>query len=584
MANETPGKRRQMTFLDRAISVVSPKMALERVTAREQIHQFAAVRESRARGRLATASQQGSSESWMKTRERIQAIWQAREMVECFCILSGLMRRLPMYVLGALEYQPQTGNERADRMYADYFHDWCERADYSGRHRLKDLAIMGFSGAMVDGQHGFIEHVEKGELRLQAIEGDRIGNPASPKQSERNIAGIKIDDRGRVESYEIYRRTRLTQYQLEGEVKPERFIHLFFPTRADQYHGVSMLAPALPHAQDMYELLGHEKVAAKFASSFAGIARMKDPGAPGAMAWEEPAPNSGGVGSFAAQAGTILRLEAGAEDIVFPPGTQRPSGAFMALLEALIREIALALVLPYGFVYNMAAFGGVTARLETQSAQRTIRGFQEKIEDLMLNRIKRKVLLFGIAKGDIPATKNWNKGAWRYGAAITGDVGHQTSADLELVAQGAKTISMIATEHGGTFGQIVDEKGAEILKAKETSERLGVPMELLLPQLNNPTMLFANMARAEAGLPSPDAPPPPPPGLIGTLGEKAVKPLIDLLEKVSTGAIDRESGVMAVMKLYGMTYAAADKIVPAGPVAPTVVETAPASGGAVKKK
>jgi uncharacterized membrane protein len=46
----------------------------------------------------------------------------------------------------------------------------------------------------------------------------------------------------------------------------------------------------------------------------------------------------------------------------------RHSGAFMALLEALIREIALAMNLPYGFVYNMAAFGGVAARLEKQAA------------------------------------------------------------------------------------------------------------------------------------------------------------------------------------------------------------------------
>jgi hypothetical protein len=29
----------------------------------------------------------------------------------------------------------------------------------------------------------------------------------------------------------------------------------------------------------------------------------------------------------------------------------------------------------YGFVYNMAAFGGVTARLETQAAQRVFRWY-----------------------------------------------------------------------------------------------------------------------------------------------------------------------------------------------------------------
>ncbi len=86
------------------------------------------------------------------------------------------------------------------------------------------------------------------------------------------------------------------------------------------------------------------------------------------------------------------------------------------MLEALIREIALALNLPYGFVYNMAAFGGVTARLETQAAQRVFRWYQEMLEHILLNRVKRKVLLFGIASGKLKASKYWNRGSWRFGA------------------------------------------------------------------------------------------------------------------------------------------------------------------------
>ncbi len=568
MANQTRAERRQMTLLEKAISVVSPDAALNRMIGREKLHHFAAVRPSRARGSLATASQQGSSESWQKNRERIAAIWEAREMAESFCIIAGLLQRLPMYICGTLDYQPQTGNEKADREYGDYIRDWAGRADLTGRHRLKDLAWMGMSGAFCDGQHGWVEHVRNGEIRLQAIEGDRIGNPNSPNQSETNLSGIKIDQEGKVLAYEIYRRTRHTQYTLEAEAKPADFIHLFFPTRTDQYHGVSKLAPALPHARDLYELLGHEKVAAKFAASFAGFVKMKDTGAPGAADWDEtPAATRGGVtGVLRAEAGTVMRMEAGTEEIVFPPGAQRPSGAFMALVEALIREIALAVNLPYGFVYNMAAFGGVTARLETQAAQRVIRYYQERLEEVLLTRVVRKQLLLGIAGGKIRGVKNWDKGAWRYGAAITGDVGHQTQADLDLVRAGGKTISQIAMEHGNSFAQVIDEKASEIEKIKNTAEERGIPMELLMAELGQPTMMFANLERAKAGLPDPDAPPAPPPGLIGSVGEKGVKPLLDILEKVSTGAMDRESGVLAVMQIFGMSFAKADRIVPAGPV------------------
>lgn len=538
------------------------------MVARERLHQFAAVRRgSGARGRLATAWQQGSSESWKKNRERIDAIWEARQMEEDFCLIAGLLRRLPMYICGTLEYQPQTGNGTIDRKYEEYFHDWCGRADVTGRHRLKTLAQLGISSAIRDGQLGFHERIIDGELRLQAIEGDRIGNPQSPTNGdEKNINGIHIDDLGRVVNYEIYRRTRTTTYVKEGEVAPENFIHLFFPTRVDQYHGVSALAPALPISRDLYELFRNECVAAKFASSFAGFVRMKDVGAPGAAEWEDKGnAATGQPATLKAQPGTIMRLEAGSEEIVFPPGAQRPSGAFMALVEALIREIALALNLSYGFVYNMAIFGGVTARLETQAIQRVIRWYQEILEEKMLNRVKRKVLMLGIAMGRIPACKHWDRGVWRFGAAITGDVGHQTSADLELVNAGIKTRSQLAAEHGNDFNQLIEQVASEVEKVREVATARGIPMELLLATLNGPTQLFANLERAKAGLPGPDEPPPPPPGLIGSVGEKGVKPLLDLLEKVGTGVIDRETGVLALMRLYGMTFAAADKMVPVGP-------------------
>ena len=472
--------------------------------------------------------------------------------------------RIPLiYICGQLEYQPETGDDPTDKAYADYFHGWCGRADLTGRHRFRTLVQMGVQSAIRDGQHGWVEHIKNGELRLQAIEGDRIGNPQNPNTSDEfNIGGIRIDEKGAVTGYEIYKRTRAMSYTLEGEEKPENFIHLFFPNRTDQYHGVSKLAPALPHARDLYELLGYEKIAAKFASSFAAFVRTRDIGAPGSEAWAD-APNGSGLPpSMKAEAGMVMKVENGVDEIDFAPGTMRPSGAFMALLEALIREIALAMNLPYGFVYNMAAFGGVTARLETQAAQRVFRWYQEMLEHILLNRVKRKVLLFGIAAGNIPATKNWDRGSWRYGATLTGDVGHQVQADLDLVRCGAKTRSQLAGEYNNDFRQVMEKNGAEIQAAMAVSKRLGVPIELLLRDLENPTALIAAMERAKTGEPDPAAPPPPPPGLIGTVGDKGVKSLLDMVMAVNRGEMDRDSGINTAMTVYGMDFNDASALFP----------------------
>jgi hypothetical protein len=263
-----------------------------------------------------------------------------------------------------------------------------------------------------------------------------------------------------------------------------------------------------------------------------------------------------------AEAGTVMKVENGVDEIDFAPGTMRPNGAFMALLEALIREIALAINLPYGFVYNMAAFGGVTARLESQSAQRVFRWYQEMLEHILLNRVKRKVLLLGIASGKIKACRNWNMGSWRYGATLTGDVGHQVQADLDLVRCGAKTRSQLAGEYNNDFRQVMEKNGAEIQAAMAVSKRLGVPIELLLRDLENPTALIAAMERARTGAPDPAAPPPPPPGLIGTVGDKGVKSLLDMVMAVNRGEMDRDSGINTAMTVYGMEFIDAAALFP----------------------
>jgi hypothetical protein len=100
------------------------------------------------------------------------------------------------------------------------------------------------------------------------------------------------------------------------------------------------------------------------------------------------------------------------------------------------------------------------------------------------------------------------------------------------------------------------------------SKRLGVPIELLLRDLDNPTALIAAMERAKTGAPDPAAPPPPPPGLIGTLGDKGVKSLLDMVMAVNRSEMDRDSGINTAMTVYGMDFNDAAALFPKSVVAP----------------
>lgn len=441
----------KLNFLDRALGTISPRMALERGVYRDRLQQFESEPDfserSAARGRPASAFDEASSENWRKQRERVTAIWEGRAMGENLCVIAGLLDKISMYTVGNLEYQATTGDKKADAEYEEYFHAKCATIDITGRHRLKTLAHLGVRAMFGDGEHGWVERMVDGDYKLQAIESDRIGNPSDLKQTEMNFGGIQVDELGRIKHYEIYNRTRTNQYSLAGNVTPDRFIHLFRPTRVDQYHGVSILKPVMPHARDLYELLGYEKIAAKFACSYAGFLQTADPYSPdGSNTWDT-AKKGNSPASLNAMAGTVQKMGRG-DNIVFAPGTQRPSGAFIALIQAIFREIALGTNLPYGFIYDMAVFGGVTARLETQQADRVFKRFREILIDTFLDRVKRKVLLLGIAKKEIRATKNWNKGQWNFGASLTGDIGHQVQADSTMVQYGVKTRTQWAADLG----------------------------------------------------------------------------------------------------------------------------------------
>lgn len=550
-----------MNFLERSLSAVSPQYALDRAVSRERLRMFAEEpdwAENKSRGSNATAGDQASSENWRKQRERVDAIWEGRAMEENLCVIAGLLDKISMYTIGNLEYQATTGDRATNKLYEDYFHEKCKTIDVTGRFRLKTLAELGIRAMFRDGEHGWVERIVDGEYKLQAIEADRIGNPQHLSQEENNIGGIRIDDLGRVQAYEIHKRSRTNQYTKEADVAPAKFIHLFRPTRTDQYHGVSILKPVMPHAKDLYELFGFEKIAAKFAASFAGFLQTSDPYSPdGTNSWDKPASGNRSA-TLEAKPGTVQRVSRG-DNVLFAPGTQRPSGAFIALVQAIFREIALGTNLPYGFIYDMAVFGGVTARLETQQADRVFRRFREMLVDTLLERVKHKVLLLGIANKDIPASKNWDKGTWSFGATLTGDIGHQVQADSTLVTFGVKTRTKWAAELGEDFADLAEQNGDELVLLQQIAEEKNVPLDLLNASMANPTEMIANLAKAKAGVTDE---PPTPPGMIGSIGDKGAKTIIDLLTAVGRGEVDRETARMTLITVHGMDPDAAANLMP----------------------
>jgi lambda family phage portal protein len=547
----------KVNWMDRAIASVAPRYAMSRVMGRSILKEFESG-EVRQRGDSGGKTRHAASETSWRNRDRLKQIWEARDMEERYCFVRGILEKLTQYVCGSVTYQARTGDSEIDEQYQTYFHDWCGRCDITGRFRFSELVQLGFRATVRDGEHGWLLVPMDGELRLQSIEADRIGGD-EPRSSvdEHNINGIIIDDYGRVERYEIYKRSRMSQYTKEMEATPEQFIHLYRPTRVDQYHGISWLSAGLPHARDIHELYGFEKIAMKFAAAFAGFIKRPDGLKNAGMDWLSRKPGGdAGPGSFAVQPGLIKRLQDG-EEISFPGATGRPSGNLMQFVELLIREMALGLNLPFGFVYNMALLGGVTARIEVMQAMRSIAQMQQMLVDRVLNRVRDAVIDNALAMGALTPHPLWNAGSWNFGARLTGDTSNYVSEQIMLMQNGLITRGKVIEEmDGSSHMEIARTRAREVKELQEVGAESGVPIELVVPALSNATALLAAINSP------PEPPPQPPPGYVGQAGEKTAAQVIEVLTAYAEGKLERESALQSLVWVYGVPRARAESLIP----------------------
>jgi len=448
---------------------------------------------------------------------------------------------------------------------------------------------MGFWSQLVDGDHGWnmlnLDPEDARSVRIQPIEADRIGNVLNPAETtdKNKIGGITIDDNGAPTAYSIYNRNRLTsQYTFDRDVPSSQFLHLIDPQRVDQYRGVTALATAIAPARDLYEIYEAEKQAAKWQVGHAGFVRQADPynmsdpnawnGVTGGAAPNSPGstPNAG-PGTINMQIAKVLRLNQG-DEVQFAPGTNRPNGAFLSLVQTMIREICAGTQngYPYGFLHDISELGGHGSRIEVAQAMRGIARNQNLLSRVWLNPVRNTVLGSAIAAGILPSHPLWKKGRWAFGATLTGDYGNDMAAKMQELSAGLINASDVIAEKGSTFEKVVRKSASEITYMQKVASETGVPIELLTNRLNNPSQLLAAMN---------EPPPAPPAGLVEA--QVDAKPLLEILKQVGEGKMDRASAVTSIIQLYGLKKSEVEKMVPDEPTpqpvapAPTMPSRAP---------
>jgi hypothetical protein len=330
---------------------------------------------------------------------------------------------------------------------------------------------------------------------------------------------------------------------------------LFDPLRIDQYRGISAFHAAINDCTDIYDIINFEKMAAKVASSQSAVVRRNNNNASDLSSLSTDQDINGNtVHLEAIESGKISYLEPG-EDIVFPEGPSRPSGAFAEFHKILLRNICLGLGIPYSFAVDPSSMSGPTARLEMQQAGRTFRRYQKLLDDKVLRPIKNIVIADAVARGLIKNNvgSRTTKGIFNFGANVSIDLGRESASAISEFKTGLRTAADIYAERGQDFESAMRQRAIEAKLIKDLAGEYEVSADTisdiaaegLTRDSQQPQVSAKDGEQKPAGKASDQ-------DMLGgaSLNGAQVASLINVINAVAMGAVSKEGAVSIITAAF----------------------------------
>lgn len=488
-----------LPWYERALGAIAPEMALRRLHAKVQTHMFAY--QAAVADRMFAPKTWGTpAESAQTARSRVVMMWEALDLIENFPPAKAVISRFGTF-LTPTEYAPATGDREYDLKVAEYFHAWCKRADVTGRHSFRKLMQLAAEMRPSYGDCGFALRRMRGELRLQLVPGDRIGNPNEIAFSDlgngkQYFSGVIVDAVGAPTHYRIFRVNALGQYIDPEDISASSFFHYFDPFRSDQYRGVTDFHAVARTARMLKDILDAEMAGVRFASQNAALVFTERGQAPTRNLFTPGSAPTSPTGQRVPQEmsdiANIKYLHQGDKVEVMP---SRPGTAFTGFVQELMQEIALGLGgYPAGVLWGTSDFKGPSVRAEFAQADRVNQRHQGILCDKVCDPVKDAVILDAIARKELPlpprqkgesfedAVLRATRGTFRFPPRLTIDTGRESVARISELNNGAGSLQEIASEDGKDAFTRLEEKAQAAAWIKQLAEKYEVPeTAIILP-------------------------------------------------------------------------------------------------------
>lgn len=379
-------------------------------------------------------------------------------------------------ILGWDEETTRTWQRKTEALFRSYAESTaCDISREQNFYGMQDLA---WRSVLSSGDvFSLLMHKERPGLRYSActqlVEADRVCNPNSRADSEKLTAGIERDDDGAPLKAHIMRshpgalgvRTREWDEREFFTASGRRaLLHLFRKRRIGQPRGVPYLAPVIEKLKQLDRYTDAELEAAVVSAFFAVF--ITKPGGSGisplASASTGETPRGGdkaGAGGWdgTLTGGIVAELDDGCGGDSTSPG--RPNQAFDGFVLAMLRQVGIALELPYEVLIKHFTASYTAARAAVMEAWQFVRGCREFLATEYCQPVYEHWLEEAIALGDIDAPGFFDDPIlrWAYCGSIwvgdgpgTVDPLKDAKAAGERIALGTSTRAKESMLHDGS--------------------------------------------------------------------------------------------------------------------------------------
>jgi hypothetical protein len=221
----------------------------------------------------------------VSSADRLELVRKSRGFYANDAIMNRLTDLFEQFTVGPLGLQliPDSSDEDWNQKASERWEGWCRIPDLTSRLPLSTIQSICACVWFVDGEVFILktygEEVEQGgrvvkRPRIQLIESHRVGTPGTPPEGATIHDGVEVDKRGRPIAYWV-RDTADSEFSFAEStyrrIPAERIIHIFEPSRPNQYRGIPFPSSVFDDLQDLLELVGFAKAKAKENSSITRV-------------------------------------------------------------------------------------------------------------------------------------------------------------------------------------------------------------------------------------------------------------------------------------------------------------------------